>query len=222
MSINHKYLHFGPVVAGTTVAPELIKELLERGAETTQSNVHELAGHLDHENKYTIEDTAWFADRFKEYFIPYFKKIQSQKDPEFFYGMKPFNRVLLNSAWINYMKKNEYNPTHTHNGTFSFVLYLDVPEEIKEELRNFKGTGIGPGGLMLTYGEEQTNIITAHAVVPTTGDLWVFPASMKHMVHPFRSDVTRILVSGNFYITDILNKGQPIQPGEFTINEKEA
>jgi len=222
MSINHKYLHFGPVVAGTKVAPESIKELLKRGAETTQSNVSQLAGHLDHENKYTIEDIAWFADHFKKYFIPYFKKIQEQKDPEFFYGMKPFNRVLLNHLWINYMKKNEYNPTHTHGGAFSFVLYLDVPEEINEEIRTFKGTGIGPGGLLFTYGEEQKNIITAHSVVPVTGELWIFPASMKHMVHPFRSDVTRISVSGNFFVTDMLNKGQPIQPGEFTVNEQEA
>ena len=102
------------------------------------------------------------------------------------------------------------------------MLFLDVPDQIHQEIKNFKGTGIGPGGLTFSYGEEQKNIITAHAIIPVTGELWMFPASMKHMVHPFRSDSTRISVSGNFFVTDHLNSGQPIQAGEFTINEQEA
>ena len=40
------------------------------------------------------------------------------------------------------------------------------------------------------------------------------------MVPPFRSDETRISVSGNIYVTDELNKGLPIQPGEFTIMDR--
>ena len=217
--MNHKYLHFGPVVAGTTVSSDLIKELLDRGAKTTQSHVHRLAGHMEHENKFAVKDHIWFVEKFKHYFIPYFKKLQEANDPKFMYGVKPFNRILLHELWINYMKQHEFNPTHTHGGSFSFVLFLDVPDEIKQEIKNFKGTGIGPGGLTFSYGEEQKNIITAHAIIPTTGDLWMFPASMKHMVHPFRSDITRISVSGNFFITDNLNAGEPIQKGEFTIND---
>ena len=219
--MNHKYLHFGPVVAGTTVAPDLIDEFLQRGDKTTESHVHRLAGHMEHENKFSVEDHVWFIDNFKQYFIPYFKRLQDTKDPKFMYGINPFNRILLHELWINYMKKNEFNPTHTHGGSFSFVLFLDVPEQIQQEIKNFKGTGMGPGGLTLSYGEEQKNIVTAHAIIPTTGDLWMFPASMKHMVHPFRSDITRISVSGNFFITDQLNAGSPIQKGEFTINDKE-
>ena len=220
MSDDHKYLHFGPVVAGTTVTKELREQLLERGNKSTESHAHKLAGHMDHENKFSIEDHAWFAENFKQYFIPYFKKIQDTQDTNFFYGMKAFDRVLLHTLWINYMKKNEFNPTHTHNGAFSFVLFLDVPDQLHTEIKSFKGVGIGPGGVTLTYGEEQKNIVTAHNIVPTTGDLWMFPASMKHMVIPFRSDITRISVSGNFFVTDDLNIGQPIQPGEFTLTNQ--
>ena len=220
--LNHKYLHFGPVVAGTTVSSDHIKQLLERGAKTTEDHSQQLAGHLEVQNKFSIEDHVWFSENFKHYFIPYFKKIQNAQDPEFFYGVRPFNRILLSTLWINYMKKNEYNPTHTHGGGFSFVLFLDVSDEIKTELKDFKGTGVGPGGLTFSYGEDQKNIVTSHGIVPTTGDLWMFPASTKHMVHPFKSDTTRISVSGNFFITDQLNAGLPIQKGEFTINEQEA
>ena len=218
---NLKYLQFGPVLAVNTVAPNLIKELLERGAKCIVSKAHDLAGHIETENSYQIKDLIWFVDNFKDYFIPYFKRLQVTNDSKYFYGMKPFNRILLNSLWINYMKKNEFNPPHTHSGSFSFVIYLDVPKELEKEIGEFKGTGHAPGTISFYYGEEQKGIITAHGIRPLTGDLWIFPASLKHMVPPFRSDVTRISVSGNFYISDHLNKGEPIQPGEFTLTKQE-
>ena len=33
--------------------------------------------------------------------------------------------------------------------------------------------------------------------LPKTGDIFIFPASLKHYVYPFKSKVTRISVSGN-------------------------
>jgi hypothetical protein len=217
---NLKYLQFGPVLAVNSVEPKLIKELLERGEKCTVSNAHDLAGHIETENSFPVKDVAWFADTFKEYFIPYFKRLQATNNVEYFYGMKPFNRVLLHSLWINYMKKNEFNPPHTHSGSFSFVIYLDVPKELEQEVGNFKGTSHAPGTISFYYGEEQKGVITAHGIRPLTGDLWIFPASLKHMVPPFRSDVTRISVSGNIFITDQLNKDQPMQPGEWTLTNQ--
>ena len=219
--INHRYVHFGPVLAATTVESDLIKKLLDKGNKTTESQVSHLAGHLEVENKFTVDDIVWFVDNFKKYFVSYFKKLQTQDDNTFVYGMTPFNRVLLNQLWINYMQKNEFNPPHRHGGAFSFVLYLDVPKSIAQENVDFKGQGVGPGSVSFYYGEEQVGIKTSHAIVPVTGDLWMFPASLKHMVPPFKSDVTRISVSGNFFITDTLNKGVPIQSGEFLINNQE-
>ena len=225
--INHRYFHFGPVLCGTTVAPDLCKELLERGNKTTESNVPYLAGHLDNENKFTVDDMVWFVEKFKSYFIPYFKKLQAGHDKEYYYGAKSFNRVLLQTLWINFMKKNEFNPPHTHGGAYSFVLYLKVPEAIYREAGEYSKKGldgkeiggissVDPGSVNFIYGEDQKDIISARGIRPTDGDLWIFPASLKHMVPPFKVDETRISVSGNIYVTDELNKGQPIQLGEFT------
>ena len=212
--INHRYFHFGPVLCGTTVAPDLCKELLERGNKTTESNVPYLAGHLDNENKFTVDDMVWFVEKFKPYFIPYFKKLQDKN----YYGMRQFNRISLNYMWINYMKKNEFNRPHTHGGSFSFCVYLKVPKEINKENENFKGTGNGPGTITFFSGENQKGIVTAHGLKPTEGDLWIFPAPLRHMVPPFKSDVTRISISGHLTISDESNKGQPIQPNEFILN----
>ena len=86
------------------------------------------------------------------------------------------------------------------------------------KIEDFKGTGLGPGTITFFYGEDQKGIVTAHGVRPTESDLWIFPASLRHMVPPFRSDVTRISISGNLIITDETNKEQPIQPNEFILN----
>ena len=39
----------------------------------------------------------------------------------------------LMSLWMNYMRAGEYNPFHNHAGSLSFVIYIDVPNEIYKE-----------------------------------------------------------------------------------------
>jgi len=215
--INLRYLHFGPVIGGVSTDPNLCDELLKRGRETTKSHVPNLAGHLDKENIYPEKDKIWFIDNFKQYFIPYIKKLQNADDPNFFYAVPPVHRVWLATLWINFMKAGEYNPPHNHSGAYSFVLYLQVPKELAIEEREFKGNGTGPGCISFMYGEDQTGIRTGHGVRPTLYDLWIFPASLKHTVPPFKSNVERISVSGNFYITDELHKNKDLKSGEFFI-----
>ena len=231
--INHKYLHFGPILCGTHIDLNLCNELLERGENTRGVRKHKLhrttsslSTKLQLQSNYSNDDIIWFVENFSPYFIPYFKKLQETN----YYGMRPFNRVSLNHMWINYMEKNEFNRPHTHSGSFSFVLYLQVPEAIYTASGEYPKKGIdgksypggvcsvGPGCVNFFYGEEQTGIITAHGIKPIEGDLWIFPAPLRHMVPPFRVDGTRISVSGHLTISDESNEGQPIQPDEFILN----
>ncbi len=200
--IRHRYLHFGPIISGTVCDSDLVSQLLARGKNTDKSHHEHLAGHIKKENIFDTADKQWFVDNFSKYFIPYFKKLQDINDPTFFYGMPPFNEVWLSSLWINFMRKGEYNPPHDHDGDFSFVLYLKVPAELDKEESDFQGKGTGPGCIQFLYGEQQTNITTGHALHPRDNNLWIFPASLKHTVPPFKSDVERISVSGNWYIVD--------------------
>jgi uncharacterized protein (TIGR02466 family) len=201
MSITHKLLHFGPIIGGTTCDPKLCTELLERGRKTTESHNKHLAGHIEKENIFSKDDKHWFVDNFQQYFTPYFRQLTDINSTHF-YGISPFKEVWLSSLWINFMKKGEYNPPHNHDGAFSFVLYLQVPEELNHEDKNFKGRGTGPGCVTFMYGEDQPGLKTAHAVKPVTNELWIFPATLKHTVPPFKSDVERISVSGNWFILD--------------------
>lgn len=99
----------------------------------------------------------------------------------------------LRDLWVNYQKPNEYNPTHNHGGIFSFVWYLDIPEEIKTENVNQKSNRPTRG--LIEFSSEKTNErITFN---PSTSDMFIFRSDHVHSVYPFYSNVERISVSGN-------------------------
>ena len=103
-------------------------------------------------------------------------------------------------SWINYMKAGDFNPPHNHDGILSFVLFLQIPDELKKEHKEFKGTSIGPGGIefRINVVKKQGHFsIDNHSFFPSEGEIFIFPAHLEHWVYPFKSKVTRISVSGN-------------------------
>ena len=52
------------------------------------------------------------------------------------------------------MKAGDFNPLHTHGGDYSFVLFLDVPKQLKKEQEAFKGTSSKPGALMFEFTQQ--------------------------------------------------------------------
>ena len=95
---------------------------------------------------------------------------------------------------------------HTHTEDLSFVLYLDVPKELEEENKNERNNDQygGPGAITFMWGEGSTNdVIVANNRLPKTGEFYIFPTHLRHMVYPFKSDVIRISMSGNLgYVND--------------------
>ena len=96
------------------------------------------------------------------------------------------------------MKKGEFNPIHHHTGDISFVIYTEVPNELIIENKNFKGIGSGPGTINFLHGEMSKSYKTEYNMLPSTGDMFIFPASLRHYVPPFKSECVRSSVSGNF------------------------
>ena len=92
----------------------------------------------------------------------------------------------------------------------TWVIYLKIPEELNEENKKYKGRSAGPGGITFIYGQGDGKCITHHSVYPEEGDMVMFPAWLKHWVYPFKSDCTRISVSGNASTTIKLHKIKPI------------
>ena len=105
----------------------------------------------------------------------------------------------MTMAWANFMKAGEFNPPHTHgNCDFSSVLFIKIPEALKEEHKKFRGNGGGPGAITFTYGETHPYAIAGKGFFPQEGDLYIFPATLTHFVSPFLSLEERISLSANF------------------------
>ena len=195
--ITYKYYHWGPLLFHTVITPDECQKLLEEGKKCRkESNDYrnKLAGHLSEEYKLTDMQSIveWF-DKYLQAYINAFAKWHSK--------LKDIPSSLhLDSIWINYMKSNDFNPPHIHDGDLSFVIYPSMPKEVTKENKAFIGKrnkGGGPGGVSFLYGEEVKHCVSAVDHLPKTGDLFIFPASLKHWVFPFRSEVERISVSGN-------------------------
>ena len=51
------------------------------------------------------------------------------------------------------MKAGDFNPLHTHGGDYSFVLFLDVPKQLKRK-KEFEGTSHKLSSLMFEYTQQ--------------------------------------------------------------------
>ena len=110
-------------------------------------------------------------------------------------------KLEMESMWVNFMKAFEWNPEHTHSAHVSYVLYVNVPNDMKEEEKHptQQSNSNTAGSITLAYGEDNTYNITIKNIVPETGDILVFPNWLRHYVYPFTTDVERISVAGNGY-----------------------
>ena len=195
--MKYTFPYWGPFVMETKVDQEFVDILLEKGKESREKNLDhrsKLAGMID--NEYYYEDYGdWFVPKFTPYIHAYIEGIQTSWEVD----IKPIKECITTSLWLNYQKAKEYNPPHHHEGDLSFVIYLQVPDEIKKENEKMQGVhnNAGPGMINFSYGNDMPLSIGSYSTLPRVGDILIFPAWLPHYVHAFKSDVERISVSGN-------------------------
>jgi hypothetical protein len=114
----------------------------------------------------------------------------------------------LGSYWVNFQKKHEYNPPHSHIGVFSFALWIKIPYNLKDELSlpNAKYSNNPQNSLFyFEYTDALGKIDPYYIHVDKNfeGTLAFFPSELKHGVNPFyTTDEERISVSGNLFLKD--------------------
>jgi len=199
-NVKSNFMNWGPFVMKTKVPDYIIKKLKTEGTKAKKSYNHALAGHLD--NQYLYPEKIQ-----KEFYTDIHPIIQAYRNGHCkYHGIEELNVDLqADDLWVNYMQAGDFNPVHTHGADYSFVLFLDVPKQLKKEQDKFEGTSAKPGSLMFEYTQQARPrwATTGKVVLPETGDMIMFPALLQHWVVPFKSKVTRISVSGNLRI---LNK----------------
>ncbi|QOI68991.1 putative 2OG-Fe(II) oxygenase family protein [Pelagibacter phage Mosig EXVC030M] len=200
---------FGPLIKKYKVEEDFRLEMLNRGKSTNKDWREHLAGHIDVENQFTKkEDIIFFSKGITPLLTDYVEHFNrdykdwanvSRSDTKHSWKNKQNLKDVLKieQLWINFMKAGDFNPPHFHNQDLSFVLFVDVPKEITIENENAPYNDYGPGCLIFSYGEHEEKYITTRGFLPSNGDLFIFPAPLKHLVSPFKSDVTRITIAGN-------------------------
>ena len=192
--VKYNYFHWGPFLMHTNVPKKECQIFLDEGKRCRKNKKldfrHKLAGHIKEE--YALDNPVKLAPVLQKYFEAYTIGYNQWRGAG---SIQP--NFKLTALWINYMKANEFNPPHDHSGDLSFVLYPSVPQDIINECKAFTGTMRGPGGIAWFYGEGNRQCISAVNQLPESGDLYIFPATLKHWVFPFKSKVERVSVSGN-------------------------
>jgi len=112
----------------------------------------------------------------------------------------------IKDLWINFQKKYEYNPMHDHAGDLSFVLWISIPYDLKEELSlpNCKNSNTPANSLFeFIFTDFLGRIVSNRINVDKSyeGTIIMFPSALHHTVHPFyTSDDYRISISGNLVV----------------------
>lgn len=161
---------------------------------------HRLVGHLQREYQlyknfdlYNTVLTA-LAGVYKEKMPEYLESITITKNNY---------PITLDTLWVNFQKKYEFNPIHNHSGIFSFVIWVKIPYNLQDELKMFSESSKPSTSLFRFHYVNKTTIETWSINIDkyNEGQIAFFPSNLNHSVNPFyTSDDYRISISGNMRI----------------------
>lgn len=179
-----------------------IDQMVDTNFTNADKHNYELAGAI--EKEYKLKECVPVVESFASMMVnDYWAKFNSDN--------KNFKHALMKNnqgtpdLWVNFQKKHEYNPLHTHGGLLSFVIWYQVPYDIEEERKlpfyqNLNDCSAGEFCFAYPDPYNAGGVSTHKIVVDKSkeGHMIIFPASLRHQVYPFyTSDDYRISVSGN-------------------------
>ena len=181
-------------VMKTKLPPEILEKMLKITDEIVKAEM--------------IRDYKLGAGQLKQVFYMGLEIFEREELMEFFlqvcknyviqayYQDKPNNKeailkeewmTQMTQMWINSQKDNEYFPTHIHSSAIAAVLYLKIPEYLPS--RNVHEHFEEDGTIEFSNNTTQDQIWPAPylRIQPQVGDFFIFPATQRHQVYPFRT-----------------------------------
>ena len=195
VKISVNTLNWGPCVIKLKILDDFKKVLLDEAKKSEEDFRHRLAGQIAKERGYNEKQRDIIIPYLSPYLGVYDQCFQRYQNKE--YEHKP--EYALSALWCNFQRQYEFNPPHDHDGKLSFVIYLSIPDKLKKENKEYKGKSCGPGGIQFIYGEGPRDAVTYASFFLEEGDMFIFPAWLKHWVSPYQSDCVRVSVSGNVH-----------------------
>jgi len=186
-----------------TPAMDKLWEYISNAKENPISKNGDLAGNLS--SSLVLNDTDnWFFDntcipiigKYKEIF----KKSKAFNTQAISKNNTPYG---LDKLWVNFQKQHEFNPMHNHDGVYSFVIFMKIPTDWREQYEiPFVKESNAPkaSNFEFVYTNIMGHISTYIYQLDSSfeGTMLFFPAEMLHMVYPFYNcEEERITISGN-------------------------
>ena len=193
-TINYNFFHWGPFLYKTSVTQEELNSIKKLCTKKSKDYRRSLAGLIKNEHEIDYKKLFPIINPYlHSYTIAYSDYTSKMLS----------NKIELISAWVNYMTKFESNPIHTHDEDLSFVIFTQIPKELKQEANNTVSNNTRPGAINFMYTLETGKYhINQHTFMPEVGDFFIFPASLHHYVNHFQSEGERISISGNLKVTN--------------------
>ena len=109
----------------------------------------------------------------------------------------------LDSLWVNYQRQTEFNPSHTHAGLYSFVIFMKIPYHWEEQyaLKHVSRSNSPRAGdfafeYLSGFGRTRQEVLNMSP--EWEGTMLFFPAELNHTVYPFYNcNEERITIAGN-------------------------
>ena len=188
-----------------TELPKPVMSRLQSYIETAKKNPislnDDLAGNIS--KSLTLKDKDdWF---FKTILLVLINKFM-QTFPSYRRQVHTFTEGVpfcLDPFWVNFQKENEFNPLHDHSGVFSFVIWIKIPTDWREQHKiPFVAQSVSPCASDFEFHyTTMLGTIGTHTYCldkKSEGFMLFFPASLQHIVYPFYNcDKERISISGN-------------------------
>ena len=128
------------------------------------------------------------------------------------YPTSASHAYFISRWWVNYQKQTQFIPLHNHSGLYSFVIWMKIPYDSKEQSKKYglsdMATAISPdvnsiarcGNFQFNYVNILGNPNTYRYPLDKSseGTMMFFPAKLQHEVFPFYGcDEERVSISGN-------------------------
>lgn len=204
-----------------TIETQLSKEIIENfwilineAKKIKINHKKNLAGHISSSLK--IDQNSKYLNEFLKTVLPQMTSKYIQV-----YGELPVKHLVsnvqskieldLDSLWVNFQNKHEFNPIHSHGGALSFVIWMKIPTSSNDQnnlpiSKNSSSKGLASNFSFIyndILGSIRTFVYQMEKNI--SGYMVMFPSSLNHQVCPYyESDDCRITISGNLALKYVL------------------
>ena len=183
-------------------------KLIEESKKQPEDMKFDLAGNIS--SSIRLDSNSPLIEDFVKNVIPiYIEQTIKSYGPPWRVTMKEGQRWNLESLWVNFQKKHEFNPPHDHSGVYSFVIWMQIPTSYAEQKKLPICANSNADNHISNFAFSYTNTLGRISTFAynmekeAEGYMVMFPSELKHEVFPFyENDGERISISGNVVIGD--------------------